>query len=278
MGEQKHFRSDASRRNYEQQEKRRARAARQKQLRARKDALKAKSAAWLKSHPQRAALTAFAVVAAAVLVWLGCKWCFGPGGSIPNFFGHLRGVEDTWVVTDLNPRSNQNRNSSAVDGAPRSKTPRFFHLATLQPLEGFTHDTDFPAMTHETNQEQHYIANAADGVLESVYVFGIANKTAEKHMSDALNTLSISNITGEVVQATIGGFDTHYSYFVYDQEKDENGMAAEAYGSLCLCIDTTRDACVMVILNSPVLPKADVPTADALLAEAERVLANLTVY
>lgn len=81
-----------------------------------------------------------------------------------------------------------------------------------------------------------------------------------------------------MVKATIGGFDTHYTYFVYDQEKDENGVAAEAYGSLCLCIDTAQDACVMVILNSYVQPKADVPTADALLVEAEKVLANLTVY
>lgn len=278
MGEQKHFRSDASRRNYEQQEKQRARAARHKQQRARKDALKAQSAAWLKANPKRAALTAFAVVTAVVLVWLGCRWCFGPGGSIPNFFGHLRGVEDTWVVTDLNPRSNQNRYSSAVDGAPRSKTPRYFRLATLQPLEGYTQDVGFTLNSDTTNQDQHYIANEAGGAAESVYVFGIANKTAEKHMSDALNTLSISNITGEVVKATIGGFDTHYTYFVYDQEKDENGVAAEAYGSLCLCIDTAQDACVMVILNSYVQPKADVPTADALLVEAEKVLANLTVY
>lgn len=278
MEKQKQFRSEEARKNYERQERQRVRAARRKKLRAKKQEAKAKSAAWLKANPKKAALTALAVIAAAVLIYLGCKWCFGPGGSIPNFFGYLRGVEDTWVVSDLNPRSNQNRNSSAVDGTPRSKTPRYYHLATLEPLDGFTRDADFPAMTNETNQDQHYIANEEDSLLASVYVFGIANKTAEKHMSDILSTLSASNVSGEVVRETIGGFDTHYSYFVYDQDADESGVVAEAYGSLCLCIDTTRDACVLVILNTPNLPKDEVPTADTLLAEAEKVLANLTVY
>lgn len=278
MGEHKQFRSEEARKNYEKQERLRIRAARRKKLRAQKQALTAKSAAWLKANPKRAALTALAVIAVVVLIWLGCKWCFGPGGSIPNFFGYLRGVEDSWVVTDLNPRSNQNRNSSAVDGAPRSKTPRYFHLATLESLDGFTQDTDFPAMTHETNQDLHYIADDEDGLLASVYVFGIANKTAEKHISDVLSTLSVSNVSGEVMQETIGGFDTHYTYFVYDQEADASGEVTEAYGSLCLCIDTTEDACVLVILNTPNLPKDELPTADDLLPEAEKVLANLSVY
>lgn len=278
MGEQKQFRSEEARKNFEKQEKKRVRAAQRKKLRARKQALTTQATAWLKANPKQAALTALAVIAAAVLIWLGCKWCFGPGGSIPNFFGHLRGVEDTWVVTDLNPRSNQNRNSSAVDGAPRSKTPRFFHLATFQPLEGFTQDVGFTLNSDTTNQDQHYTATEEGGAVESVYVFGIANKTAEKHMSDVLNTLSVSNVTGEVRKENIGGFDTLYSYFVYDQAADENGEVTEAYGSLCLCIDTTEDACVLVILNTYILPTDEVPAEDALLAEAEKVLSNLTVY
>lgn len=278
MGEQKQFRSEEARKNYEKQEKQRARAAQRKKLRAKKQEITTKSTAWLKANPKKAALTALAIIAAVVLIWLGCKWCFGPGGSIPNFFGHLRGVQDSWVVTDLNPRSNQNRTSSAVDGAPRSKTPRYFHLATMEPLDGFTQDVDFPAMTNETNQDLHYTANEEGGLVESVYVFGIANKTAEKHMSDVLSTLSVSNVSGEVVKETIGGFDTQYTYFVYDQEADESGEATEAYGSLCLCIDTTEDACVLVILNTYILPKDELPTVDALRTEAEKVLANLTVY
>lgn len=278
MGENKQFRSEEARKRYEKQEKRRIRAAQRKKLRAARQAAKAKSAAWLKENPRRAALTALAVIAAIVLIWLGCKWCFGPGGSIPNFFGHLRGVEDTWVVTDLNPRSNQNRNSSAVDGAPRSKTPRYFHLASLEPLDGFTQDVGFTLNSDEMNQDQHYTAKEAGGLVESVYVFGIANKTAEKHMSDVLSTLSVSNVSGEVMEETIGGFDTRHTYFVYDQEADENGEVTEAYGSLCLCIDTTEDACVLVILNTYILPKDELPAADDLRAEAEKVLANLKVY
>ena len=52
----------------------------------------------------------------------------------------------------------------------------------------------------------------------------------------------------------------------------------DAYASLCLCIHTTEDACVLVVLNSYILPVDELPAVDVLLAEAESVMENLTVY
>ncbi len=278
MGEQKQFRSEQARKNYEKQERLRVQAARRKAFRAKKAEATAQGAAWLRTNKKQALTIALAAAAVIVIVWLGCKWFFGPGGSLPNFFGYIRGVEDSWVVTDLNPRTNQNSGSSNVDSAPRSKTPRYFHLATLAPLEGFTQDVGFTFNPDEINQDQHYTANEKTGPVESVYVFGIANKTAEKHAADMVGVMNMSDLSSDVILQQIGGYDTRYVYFVYDQEPDETGAVTEAYASLCMCIDTTEDACLLVVLNSYILPKEEVPTADALAAEAEAVLKNLTVY
>ncbi len=272
------FRSEQSRKNYEKQERRRIAAAKRKELKGRKDALIVTAKAWLKENRQP--VIKWTAIAAAVIlvVWLGCKFFVGPGGSLPNFFGHLRGVEDSWVVTDLNPRSNVNAGSSNMDNAPRSKTPRYFHLATLNPLPGFTQDVGFAISEGEHAQDQHYTANEPGGLVESVYVFGIPNKTAEKHAGDMVSTMSLSSVTSEVMTAQIAGFDTRYVYFVFDGDPNEMGETTEAYASLCLCIDTQKDACVLVILNSYMGPKAEVPTVDALVEAVGPVLENLTVY
>ena len=275
MGEKKQFRSEQARKNYEKQERLRARAARRKAFRAQKAKVTAQGAAWLKQNKKQTIIVAAAALAVILVLWLGCKWFFGPGGSLPNFFGHVRGVEDSWVVTDLNPRSNQNSGSSNVNNAPRSKTPRYFHL---EPLEGFTQDVGFTFNPDEINQDQHYTANEKTGLVESVYVFGIPNKTAEKHASDMVSVMNMSDLSSEVMTQQIAGHDTRYVYFVYDQDPDINGVVTEAYASLCLCIDTTEDACLLVAINSYVVPKEEVPAVEALVAESEKVLKNLTVY
>ena len=278
MGEQKQFRSEQARKNYQQQERKREQAAKRKALQAKKKALTEKASAWLKENKKQAAIITAVAVVVIALVWLGCKWFVGPGGSLPNFFGYVRGVEDSWVVTDLNPRTNQNSGSSNVDDAPRSKTPRYFHLATLAPLEGFTQEVGFTFNADEINQDQHYVAAEEGGAVNSVYVFGIANKTAEKHAGDMVSVMNMSDVNSEVMTADIAGFDTRYVYFVYNQDPNENGEVTAAYASLCMCIDTTEDACLLVVLNSYVVPKDEVPAMETLVAEAENVLKNLTVY
>lgn len=278
MGEQKQFRSEQARKNYEKQERQRAQAARRKELTTRRNELTGRASSWVKDNRKLVSLIAAGAALLIVLLWLGCKWFVGPGGSLPNFFGHVRGVEDTWVVTDLNPRTNLNTGSSNVDGTSYGKSPRYFHLATLDPLEGFTQDPGYTINTDKTNQDQHYISTDKNSVLESAYVFGIANKTADKHAGDMVSVMSLSNVTSDIVKATIAGHDVTYVRFVYNQDPDADGVVTEAYASLCMCIDTTKDACVLVVLNSSIVPVEQVPTMDAMLAESEVILRNLTVY
>ena len=277
MGEMK-FRSDESRKNYERQEAKRRQAAQRKAFQQKKEELLCKCRTWVKENPKRVACMAAAAVMAIVLIWLGCKWFVGPGGSLPNFFGYVRGIEDSWVVADLNPRTNSNRGSSNVDSTSYGKTPVYFHLATLTPLEGFEQEIDYSLLTNNANQDQHYTNTDKSGMVESVYVFGIPNKTATKHVADMQNVMGLTDISSDVMSGRIAGYDVHYVYFIYDQEPDENGVVSEAYSSLCMCIDTSEDACLLVVINSFVVPKAEILPVEDMVDFSEKVLSNLTVY
>ncbi len=277
MGDKGQFRSEEARRNYEKQEKQRLRAAKRKEYNAKKAALTEKAGAWFKANRKQVTIGVAALAAVILLAGLVSNFFAGPGGSLPVIGGKVRGMQESWVVADLNPRSNGNAGSSNVDRAPRSKTPRYFRLAELAPLSGFTQQENRNAGDKNV-QNQHYIAEEKGGLVESVYVFGIANKTAAKHTGDMVSVMSLSEVTSEIKTAAIAGHDVQYVYFLYNGEADAAGEVTTAYASLCLCIDTTQDACVLVLLNTPNVAKEDVPPADVLLAEAEAVLRNLTVY
>lgn len=275
---EKKFRSEEARKNYEKAERNRRFAAKRKELQQKKEAVTARCEDWVKANPKKTAKIVITAVIVILVVWLGCKWFVGPGGSLPNFFGYVRGIEESWVVTDLNPRTNVNSGSSNVDKTSYGKQPMYFRLASLEPLEGYTQDPDFTLSDDETNQDQHYICDDETSPITSVYAFGIPNKTAEKHMADIQSVMSVSNVSGDVATATIGGHEVQYVCFVYDQEANEEGVVTDAYASLCLCIDTTQDACVLVIVNSAILPKEEIPPVEELLAFSEGVLEKLTVY
>ena len=275
---EKKFRSEEARRNYERAEQQRRRAAERKVWQQKKAEFTARCDNWVKENPKKTVLLVLAAVVAIVLIWLGCKWFVGPGGSLPNFFGYVRGIEDSWVVTDLNPRTNINKGSSNVDKTSYDKQPRYFHLATLEPLEGFTHNPGFTFSVADVIQDQYYSSADENAVISSVYAFGIPNKTAEKHAADIQSVMSVSSVNGDIVTETIGGHEVRYVCFIYDQEADALGEVKDAYASLCMCIDTSVDACVLVVINTRVMPKEEIPAVEELLAFSEGVLEKLTVY
>lgn len=220
--------------------------------------------------PVIALVAAAAAVLLIALIVINTVW--GPGFSLPVRNGAIAGLQPDWIVTNTNPRTNANYGSSNVDAADYGSAPRYYHLATLSPIAGFTRDEAYDLDARSLNQDLHYIADDEGGVISAVYVFGIPNKTAAKHIGDLVSVMSLSEITAEIREASVAGHQSTCTVFTY---KQEDGVSA--YRSLCVCIDTPRDACVLAVLNSPVLPMEQLPTDEAMLAEAERILPNLTI-
>ena len=204
-----------------------------------------------------------AIVAAVVLIiaiWLGCKFFVGPNGSLPNFFGELRGVQDNWIVTNTGS----------------SSRPTYYHFGSFDTPEGFTWDPDYRISTNDLSKTLYFEANAEDSIVDHIYVSGVRNQSAQEQM-DALMAYAFHKENSEPVTANVGGHDTVYAYFVYNN-MDENGEeTSEYYASITAYVNTVQDSCVLVLLNTPVMAKEELPTQEALVAELEKVLPLLTL-
>lgn len=258
MGAQKKFRSEAARKNYEAQEKRREQAAKRKALKIRKDELLGSVRAWLKANPRKALITAISIVAAIILMWLGCKLLIGPGGSIPNFFGTLVGVQDNWLV---------------INTAENGETPRYRHLADFEVPAGYQL-SDYSAFDDELMQDFYCTPIEEGGVICDAYIAGAANMTGAEYIPTLL-AYQMHLQSGEPAQATIAGKEANYIYLVFDEgDTDGEGMA---YSCLCIYMDTDKDACVSAMISSYTQPLEAVPDEAALLREAETILSGLTL-
>ena len=222
---------------------------------------------FLDKHGKTIAIASAAAVVVIVAVWLLCSLLIGPGGSIPNFFGTLQGVEDNWLITNTGSTSK----------------PKYFKMGEFDAPEGYTLDPNYQATTDAKNQTFYFNADDENSAVKSVYVSGVANKTAAEMLETVVGYGYYASAE-EAQTATIGGHDVHYAYFVYGDsntatDTDLNGEFEylDGYPSLCMYTDTVQDSCVLVLINGHNTAIDQVAPAADLLAEAEKILPMLTV-
>lgn len=212
---------------------------------------------WQKNGKKVAIITAAAVIVLALLV-VFCKYNFGPGGSIPNFFGKLIGVEDSWIV-----------GNAAEDRA----TPRYFKLGEYQAPEGYE-KSYFAAHSDELVQDQYYSDASGEKVIQDIYLSHVQGLTGEDQLANlSMYTMNLENSGAQ--KGTIAGQEADYMYIVFDQD-DVSGEGT-ASASLCIYFPTPYDAVVSAMISSRTVPEAEVPSMETMLAEAETMLAGLTL-
>ncbi len=253
---EKQFRSESARKNYETQEKRRARAARRKALQAKWAKTQADASAWLKQNPKKVLTAAACAVIAALLIWLGCEYFVGPGGSIPDFFGNLVGTKENWLI---------------INTAENGKTPRYFHLADVTVPEGYAED-NFTALPGELEQDFYFLPVEKGGLIQDVYISGVKNMRAEEYIPRMLS-YQIHKEATEPRQIEIAGQKAWYVSLLFDEsDTDGEGMA---YRALCFYIDAKAGSCVTAMISSPTMALEEIPDEAALMAEAQKILAGV---
>ena len=227
----------------------------------------AKEKAFWQAHGKKILIGTGAAVLAILVIWLGCKFFVGPGGSIPNFFGTLRNVESDWLVTNTGTTSK----------------PKYFKMGEFTAPEGYTQDPEYTVSTDKLNQTFYFDADDQTAPVKSVYVAGVANKSAEDMINTVVGYGYAASAT-EAKTATIGGHDVHYAYLVYgntdtatDTDLDGAPDYVDGYPSMTMYVDSVQGSCVLMLLNGHSAPLADVATEEAMLAEAEKLLPLLTV-
>ncbi len=258
MSEKKQFRSDEARKNYEKQEKLRTQAAKRKVFEAKKAEVTAKAKDWLHAHRKQVATGAGIAVVVLLILWLACKWFIGPEGSIPNFFGHLVGVEDNWLI---------------IDTAKTNDDNRYHHLADFDIPEGYKKD-EFTVFTDGVQQDFYCTPIEEGGVICDFYIAAAKNMSGEEYL-EALLGFQSHQTASEPKKAVIAGKDVNYVYMTFDEsDTDGEGMA---FSCLCIYIDTPQGSAVSAMINSYTVPAAEMPDEATLLAEAEYILSGLTI-
>jgi len=228
---------------------------------------KQKEKEFIQKYGKQILIGVLAAIVVIVAIWLGCKFFVGPGGSIPNWFGTLRNVEEDWIIANTGT----------------SDKPKYFKLGEYTAPEGYTLDEDYGLTAGSLAQSQYYTANDENAVAQALYVAGVGGISAQQQVTNAMYFFPENS---GAKQTTLAGFDAQYVYLnTVNPQYDESGNVvevpeAEQKGSsaLAMYIDTVQDSCVLVMLQSAEeIAKADIPTEEALLAEAEKLLPLLSV-
>lgn len=243
----KKFRSEEARKNYEKNEKQRAQAMKRKARQAKQGEMNDYAKAWLAEHPMKSLLTMSALVVVIALVILVSQALTDP----------LRGKQDNWLILDVSA----------------TKTADYQHLADFDIPQGYDRD-EYSLYKDGVQQDFFCIAQDAASPVQDVYVTGAKGVDAMTYPETILS-YGLHKEAGEPLRLTIAGKECSALYLVSDEsEWDGEGMAI---AHMSCYFPTSANACITVTLRSGTMPYEQLPDEATLLAEAEKILAGLTI-
>lgn len=227
----------------------------------------ARNKAFVQKYGKQIIAGAVAVVLLVIAIWLCCKWFVGPGGSIPNWFGTLRNVEENWVIANTGSTS----------------SPKYFKFGEVAAPEGYTLTESYNYYDDDLLQNFTYVADDENATVQEVYFGGVSGATAEEMSS---MVLSFYGEEGDEVQvAEVNGHEVRYLYVIFeDTSYDDEGNAIEvaeeeqtgtAY--LYAYTNTVQDSSVLMYLATKDALLSELPTQEQLEAELPTFAALLTL-
>lgn len=249
MGENKQFRSEESRKNYEKQEQRRMQAIARKERQAKVDALKDRCKTWLKQNPMKAIAILVAAALVIALVCVGGKALFNP----------LAGKQDNWLILN-----------TAASGKAN-----YQHLADFAIPAGFTLD-DYSLLDDGVSQDFFCIAEDENAPVQDVYISGTTGIVASEYPATVLE-YGFHQAAGEPRTLTIGGRECSALYLISNEAAWSGEAEGIAIAHMSFYFATDTDATITATLRSGTLPVEQLPDEATMLAEAERILDGLTI-
>lgn len=243
MSENKQFRSEAARKNYEKAERQRAQAKKRKAREAAQAEMSGKAKNWLKANARRILAAAVVAVAAVVVLLAGDP---------------LKDKQDNWII---------------INTAASGKAERYEHLADFDIPAGYTR-AEYTGYKDDANAQDVFCeADDKNAIVQDMYVTGAKGINAAEYPATILS-YGLHKEAGEPRMLTIGGQECSALYLVSDEPEDYGGGNAIAHMSFYF---DAGNACVTVTFRSGTVPYEQVPDEAAMLAEAEKLLQNLTI-
>lgn len=221
-------------------------AAEEKKLAARK--------AYWDAHKKQILTIGGIVLAAIIALCLIIDYCYVPSYAVRDFMGNLVDANENALIREL-------------DG-------RYYELATFDAPEGYAPaESNMGILTDE--KETYFYLETEDETkaVQTVYTIGVKDRTAADMLTMVAGSFNYE-VQTENKNVTIGGHDVHYFY--------SQGLVSEETpdiftASLTCYVDTIKDSCVLVSLGSKEAALEELPTEEAMLAEAEAIFAALQI-
>lgn len=214
--------------------------------------LAARKAYWEANKKQILTIGAIAVAVILVLA-LVIDYCYVPANTVRSFMGNLIGMKDNTIVRE-------------IDG-------RYYELGSIETPAGYNPAEYGMDMTNDENETYFYYEAAEEGkAVQTVYTIGVKGRSAAE-MLDMVSGSFNYEVQTENKQAQIGGNDVHYFY--------SQGLASEEnpdvfIATMTCYIDTIQDSCLLVSLASVEGALEELPSEEAMLADAEGIFAGIT--
>lgn len=226
--------------------KKATKAAEEKQLAARK--------AYWEAHKKQILTIAGIALAAIIALCLLVDYCYVPSYSVRDFMGNMVGVKENALLRKLGDR--------------------YYEFATVNTPEGYAPAENNLGILTDENETFFYFETEDEArAVQNVYTIGVKDRTA----ADMLELVSGSfnyEVQTENKVATIGGHEVHY-YYAQGLESEEN---PDVFIATMTCyVDSVKDSCVLVSLGSVEGALEELPTEEAMLAEAEAIFASFEI-
>lgn len=204
-----------------------------------------------------AAIIAIAAIVALIVHLHGLS-------GLPAEIKDVSTIQDNWIVIDTNNKVSK----------------RYHHPASFDIPAGYT-KSDFSLFNDEYERDFYVEADSEDAVVSSVYVCAAPELTAAEYIQrlldysgTALNEGTTVE-TGEPFSAAIAGKDAQCLYLHYTVTAEDG--STQAYGCLYTAFNAPKNVCVYASISGAYTTPENVQTAETLLAEAETLLAGLTI-
>lgn len=215
--------------------------------------LAARKAYWEVNKKQ--ILTIGAVALAAILVLaMAIDFFYVPAHTVRSFMGNLIGVKDNTLLRKL-------------DG-------NYYEFATVETPAGYAPAENDLAILDDQHETYFYYEAAEEGkAVNSVYTIGVKERDAASMIEMVSGSFNYE-VQTENKQVQIGGHDVHY-FYSKGLESEEN---PDIYIATMTCyVDSVKDSCVLVSLASKEGAMEELPSEEAMLADAEGIFSALQI-
>lgn len=199
------------------------------------------------------------IITVAIIAVVGLTTLIRNAVTTPAEIRDLTAIQNNWIVIDTDNKVSKH----------------YHHPASFDIPAGYSKG-DFTKYRDGVAQDFYLVADDPAAMVASIYVDAAPELTAEGFVQrtidmreNALNTGSTVT-AGEPFTATIAGEKAQCIYLLYSTEQGD-------YGCLLCGFDAPRNVCVTAILSGSYVTDGNVQTAEELLAQAEVLLAGLTI-